>query len=125
MLPSVNALLELPGMRVLLERAPRASVVEAVRAAIEAARSGDGAPGDEPGWITAIDRELARIVRPSLRPVINATGVVLHTNLGRAPLADAAIDAMVAVAGGYSNLEYDVELSLCALCRPPARAHRR
>src|SRR5947199_6876759 len=59
--------------------------------------------------VAAIDRELTRIVRPSLRPVINATGVVLHTNLGRAPLADAAISAMATVARGYSNLEYDLE----------------
>jgi len=105
----VNTLLELSGVRTLLERAPRASVVEAVRAAIEAARVSDGTPQDEATWLAAVDRELSRIVRPSLRPVINATGVVLHTNLGRAPLADAAIDAMVAVARGYSNLEYDVE----------------
>jgi L-seryl-tRNA(Ser) seleniumtransferase len=108
-LPSVNTLLELPGVRTFMERAPRASVVEAVRAAIEAVRLSDGVPRDEAAWLAAVDRELSRIVRPSLRPVINATGVVLHTNLGRAPLADVAIDAMVAVARGYSNLEYDVE----------------
>jgi len=108
-LPSVNTLLELSGVRTFMERAPRASVVEAVRAAIEAARVSDGAPRDEAAWLAAVAGELSRIVRPSLRPVINATGVVLHTNLGRAPLADAAIDAMVAVARGYSNLEYDVE----------------
>jgi len=105
----VNTLLELSGVRTFLDRAPRASVVEAVRAAIEAARVSDGAPRDEAAWLAAVAGELSRIVRPSLRPVINATGVVLHTNLGRAPLADAAIDAMVAVARGYSNLEYDVE----------------
>jgi L-seryl-tRNA(Ser) seleniumtransferase len=108
-LPSVNTLLELSGVRTFMERAPRASVVEAVRAAIEAARVSDGAPRDEAAWLAAVAGELSRIVRPSLRPVINATGVVLHTNLGRAPLADVAIDAMVAVARGYSNLEYDVE----------------
>jgi L-seryl-tRNA(Ser) seleniumtransferase len=108
-LPSVNALLELPAMRVLLERAPRANVVEAVRAALEIARSSDGAPRDDNAWLTAVERELTRIVRPSLRPVINATGVVLHTNLGRAPLPDAAIEAISAVARGYSNLEYDIE----------------
>src|SRR6476469_6608583 len=108
-LPSVNTLLELSGVRTFMERAPRASVVEAVRAAIEAARVSNGAPRDEAAWLTAVAGELSRIVRPSLRPVINATGVVLHTNLGRAPLADAAIDAMAAVARGYSNHEYDVE----------------
>jgi L-seryl-tRNA(Ser) seleniumtransferase len=108
-LPSVNALLELPAMRALLERAPRANVVEAVRAALEIARSSDGAPRDDDAWLAAIERELTRILRPSLRPVINATGVVLHTNLGRAPLPEAAIEAMSAVARGYSNLEYDIE----------------
>lgn len=52
---------------------------------------------------------VTRTIRPSLRRVVNATGVVLHTNLGRAPLAQSAIDAMVEVAGGYSNVEYDLE----------------
>ncbi|HEY2377058.1 MAG TPA: L-seryl-tRNA(Sec) selenium transferase [Gemmatimonadaceae bacterium] len=108
-LPSVNTLLEMPGMHALLERAPRASVVDAVRAVIDAARVGDGAPHDEDAWVAAVDRELARIVRPSLRPVINATGVVLHTNLGRAPLPEAAVAAIASVASGYSNLEYDIE----------------
>ena len=108
-LPSVNALLELPAMRALLERAPRANVVEAVRAALETARNGDGAPRDEGAWIAAVERELTRLVRPSLRPVLNATGVVLHTNLGRAPLPEVAIEAIAAVARSYSNLEYDIE----------------
>ncbi len=53
--------------------------------------------------------ERAAALEPSLRPVINATGVVLHTNLGRAPLSDAAIDAMREVSRGYSNLEFDLE----------------
>ena len=111
-LPSVNAVLELPGMRALLARASRASVVAAVRAAIEAARTNDGAPRDDDAWVSAVDHELTRIVRPSLRPVINATGVVLHTNLGRAPLAAAAIEAIGIVAGGYSNLEYDIDAGM-------------
>lgn len=107
-LPSVNTLLELPAMHALLEQAPRANVVEAVRAALETARK-DGAPLDEGAWIAAVERELTRLVRPSLRAVINATGVVLHTNLGRAPLAEAAIEAISTVARSYSNLEYDIE----------------
>jgi L-seryl-tRNA(Ser) seleniumtransferase len=56
-----------------------------------------------------VSARLAAARRPSLRPAINATGVVLHTNLGRAPLPRAAIDAVAAVAAGYSNLEYDLE----------------
>ena len=52
---------------------------------------------------------LAALARPSLRPVVNATGVILHTNLGRAPLSDRALAAIVAVARGASNLEFDLE----------------
>src|SRR5207247_2403020 len=52
---------------------------------------------------------IRRRARPSLRPVLNATGTLLHTNLGRAPLADEAIARIVAVARGYSNLELDLE----------------
>ena len=108
-LPSVNALLELRGVESLLERAPRAAVVGAVRAVLDSARSGESAPNNDDAWVGAIEEALARAVRPSLRPVINATGVVLHTNLGRAPLAPAAIDAVTRVAGGYTNLEYDID----------------
>jgi L-seryl-tRNA(Ser) seleniumtransferase len=108
-LPSVNALLGLGGVESLLEGVPRVVVVEAVRAVLESARSGDLAPSDDHAWVSAIEQALARVVRPSLRHVINATGVVLHTNLGRAPLAQSAIDAMASIAGGYSNLEYDVD----------------
>ena len=108
-LPSVNALLELPQMRRLLDRAPRATVVNAIRAALDDARARASVPQDDDGWVAEVAYQLTRIVRPSLRQVINATGVVLHTNLGRAPLADAAIDAMTAIARGYSNLEYDLD----------------
>jgi L-seryl-tRNA(Ser) seleniumtransferase len=108
-LPSVSTLLELPRIRDLLVRAPRATVVDAIRAALDAARSTGSPPDADATLVDAIERELARVVRPSLRPVLNATGVVLHTNLGRAPLADAAIGAMTAIASGYSNLEYDVD----------------
>jgi L-seryl-tRNA(Ser) seleniumtransferase len=56
-----------------------------------------------------VSNAVAQSVTPSLRRVINATGVVLHTNLGRAPLAPAAVDAIARVAQGFSNLEYDLE----------------
>jgi L-seryl-tRNA(Ser) seleniumtransferase len=56
-----------------------------------------------------VSAALALREQPSLRPVLNATGVVLHTNLGRAPLPQAALDAIASVAAGYSNLEYDLE----------------
>jgi L-seryl-tRNA(Ser) seleniumtransferase len=108
-LPSVSALLESEAVRALLERAPRAVVVEAVRRTIDAARSEPSrAPGSELAWAAAVSAAVEQSTRSSLRRVINATGVVLHTNLGRAPLAQAAIDAMASVAAGFSNLEYDL-----------------
>ena len=108
-LPSVGSLLEQPRVRALLERAPRTLVTDAVRDAIDAARLAPaGSPDSEAAWADAIARALAQRERPSLRPVFNATGVVLHTNLGRAPLARAALDALRLAAEGYSNLEYDL-----------------
>ena len=109
-LPSVNALLETEDVRTLLERAPRSMVVDAIRAAIEHARR---APADAPRamdeWSRAIADELGSRQRLQLGPVINATGVVLHTNLGRAPLAEVALEAIRATSEGFSNLEYDVD----------------
>lgn len=92
---------------------PRWAVVEAARRAIAAKRAtiaaaGSGANLDatiDPLEVAASARDLAR---PALRRVINATGVVLHTNLGRAPLADAARGAIEEASRGYSNLEYDL-----------------
>ena len=108
-LPSVSALLERDAIRALLEQAPRSVVVNAVRATIDDARAGSSVPRDDTEWAAAVSAALERVQRPSLRRVINATGVVLHTNLGRAPLAAVAIDAMQRAATGYSNLEYDVD----------------
>ena len=73
--------------------------------------AGDGPPDSEAAArvIEALaEAALAAHARGSLRPVINATGVVIHTNLGRAPIADAAIERVTAIAKGYSNLEYDL-----------------
>jgi L-seryl-tRNA(Ser) seleniumtransferase len=108
-LPSVSALLESAGVRALLVDAPRPLVVDAVRDVVARAReSGAQVPSGPDAWTQAVADQLATTRRPSLRPVLNATGVVLHTNLGRAPLARAAIDAVARVAGGYANLEYDL-----------------
>src|SRR5262249_2073795 len=108
-LPSVSSLLDSDGVRALLDRSPRAVVVDAIRRTIDAARATpDGAPLSDHAWIDAIAAAVASAERPSLRRVINATGVVLHTNLGRAPLAAAAIDAVARTAAGFTNLEYDV-----------------
>lgn len=115
-IPSVDRLLGSDAFAGLLAGSPRALVVEAIHEVQESLRAalvaGDGAPAElaEPGWYAErAAAALARMARPSLRPVINATGVVLHTNLGRAPLADAARAAIANVAGGYSNLEYDLD----------------
>jgi L-seryl-tRNA(Ser) seleniumtransferase len=106
-LPAVSRLLEEAKSAGLLDRYPRGLVVEAVRSSLAEARA---AQGEIPagGWVAAIERHLAAKQRRSLKPAINATGVVLHTNLGRAPLAAAARSA-VAEALGYCTLELDLE----------------
>ena len=106
-LPSVDALLADPEIAGLAERHPRALVVRAVRATVDAARTG-GAAVPSGGWSAAVRTRLHQLGAPSLVPVINATGVVLHTNLGRALLAPAALRAMTAVAQSYASVEYDL-----------------
>ncbi|HUQ81921.1 MAG TPA: L-seryl-tRNA(Sec) selenium transferase [Gemmatimonadaceae bacterium] len=109
-LPSVGVLLERPEIAALLSRAPRSVVTAAIRGAIETARANPAvAPTDRDAWARAVRSELAKRERPSLRAVINATGVVLHTNLGRAPLAAAALQAIIDTAAVACNLEYDIE----------------
>src|SRR5688500_15777348 len=73
--------------------------------------AGNGPPDGEAAArvIEALaEAALASHARGSLRPVINATGVIIHTNLGRAPIAAAAIERVAAIAAGYANLEYDI-----------------
>jgi L-seryl-tRNA(Ser) seleniumtransferase len=106
-LPGVGGLLELEGVRILLADNPRSVVVAAIRAAIDEARR-DMSPQEIKDWDSRVTSHLKRATARSLRPVINATGVVLHTNLGRAPLAQAAVDAVTQVASGFTNLEYDL-----------------
>ena len=109
-LPSVGTLLESDALRAMLAAEPRSLVVGAVRDALEIARrSPAAAPASESEWAAAVHHALDDRRRPSLRPVLNATGVVLHTNLGRAPLATVARDAVLAISEGFSNLEYDLE----------------
>ena len=113
-LPSVQRLLELAEAAGLaaggLEAVGgRAALLAAVRAALAAARAEilAGAPApDEAALLDAARARLAQV--PVLRPVLNATGIVLHTNLGRAPLSEAAVAAVAAVAAGYANLEFDL-----------------
>ncbi|HTL05571.1 MAG TPA: hypothetical protein VL241_07465, partial [Gemmatimonadales bacterium] len=104
-LPSVARLLENPELRELMTRVPRNLVVAAARESLAAVRGGRAdIPAD---WAAAIAEAVARRSAPSLHPLFNATGVVLHTNLGRAPLAAAALAAVQAVGAGYSTLELD------------------
>jgi L-seryl-tRNA(Ser) seleniumtransferase len=104
-IPSVDRLLQTPGVQALIAVAPRNLVVAAVREVVAAARDGSLAPPED--WAAEVADRVQRRATPSLHPVLNATGVVLHTNLGRAPLAPAAIAAVQAVASGYSTLELD------------------
>jgi L-seryl-tRNA(Ser) seleniumtransferase len=132
-LPSVEELVSHPATAELLRQHPRNQVVEALRAAVESARqairSGGAASGGAGGGgSTAADmvspenlvEEAAALLdawlQPGLRRVANLSGVVIHTNLGRSPLAEAAIDRVVEVARGYSNLEYELG--------PGTRGHR-
>jgi L-seryl-tRNA(Ser) seleniumtransferase len=106
-LPSVDALLTEESVAALTAQHPRALVVRAVRAVLHAARE-DGGAAPAAGWARAVSNQLGQLVAPSLIPVINATGVVLHTNLGRALLAASAVRAMTAVAQSYASVEYDL-----------------
>lgn len=104
-LPSVDELLR--DERLAAE--PHDLAVSVARRELERARA-EIAAGREPVPVAdAVVAELARARRPSLRRVLNATGVLVHTNLGRAPLAPAALERVLEVGGGYSNLEHDLE----------------
>jgi L-seryl-tRNA(Ser) seleniumtransferase len=103
-LPSVDLLLR--DERLAGESHPLA--VAAARAVLERAREEIRAGRDPGDLTTRVLAELARVRAPSLRRVLNASGVLVHTNLGRAPLADAALERVAAVGGGYSNLELDL-----------------
>ena len=112
-LPSVSALLEHEEVGEWLHGMPRAAVVAALQCALDSARtsilSGQcGEAIDIEELIAAAEEELLERSAPSLRHVVNATGIVLHTGLGRAPLSEAAVEAIAQAAGGYCNLEYDL-----------------
>ena len=107
-LPSVDRLLAEEQVRALAERHGRETLVAAARRALARARE-EILAGFEPGDLAArVAEEAEHAVAPHLRRVLNATGVVVHTNLGRAPLARAALERIAEVAAGYSNLEYDI-----------------
>jgi L-seryl-tRNA(Ser) seleniumtransferase len=111
-LPSVDKLLSEERLRVLQENHPRELIVALVRRHLERERLAIASGGPCPSTQEIVDSicaDLGTLVSPSLRPVINAAGVILHTNLGRAPLSQEAMAAMDSVAGGYCNLEFDLE----------------
>ncbi len=108
-LPSIDELLRRPQVAKWLAEHPRPRVLAALRLAVQAARERILAGGKATVDDEALAQALARVSRPNLRKVLNATGVVLHTNLGRAPLAPQALERIREVAGGYCNLEYDLE----------------
>ncbi len=111
-LPSVDTLLKQPAVINLSDDYPRSEVVFAIRAVLEdrrtALRAGRHVDCDLPALALDIRQRLYERSQPHLRKVINATGIVLHTNLGRAPLPQEALDAIVETAGSYCNLELDL-----------------
>ncbi|MFZ2950519.1 MAG: L-seryl-tRNA(Sec) selenium transferase [Desulfuromonadaceae bacterium] len=112
-IPKVDKVLSLPAIMSLLETHPRPTVLTAVRNVLAALRidSVDGklsAALDEELLSGLIVNELERIIAPALHPVVNGTGVVIHTNLGRSLLAESACRQMQEVARRYSNLEMDM-----------------
>jgi L-seryl-tRNA(Ser) seleniumtransferase len=116
-LPSVSSILESPQVRTLLGEHPRDIVLAAVRSRLSQERSEGARPGEgiaarrdrvAAEVAAALPAEIAQARSIPLRRVINATGVVIHTNLGRSPLPAEALGAIAGTAGGYANLEYDL-----------------
>lgn len=116
-LPSVDEVLRSSDISALASEQGSVAVTEAARAVLARLRSevasglleSAGLQLALDGLHGAIEQELRQVLAYSLRPVINATGVILHTNLGRAPVAAAALEHVRGTAGRYSNLEYEIE----------------
>ncbi len=116
-LPSVDELMRKPDLSASAQEHGAATVKDAARAVLARLRSevasglldSDSLQLALSGVMGAIEDQLRRELAYSLRSIINATGVILHTNLGRAPLAQAALDHIIDSAGRYSNLEFQIE----------------
>jgi L-seryl-tRNA(Ser) seleniumtransferase len=116
-LPSVDELQRNPELVALASKEGQAAVTDAARAVLATLRQeiaagrldGNGVDLALSGLEDAVMRRLRQALQHSLRSVINATGVILHTNLGRSPLAAAALEHIRKTAGAYSNLEFDIE----------------
>jgi len=116
-IPKVDNILSIPDTKKLLEKFPRNIVVEAIRTVLEELRQSiseakeeelESITIDSENLIPIISKLVEKIMTPSLRKVINATGVIIHTNLGRAPLSEQALNSLSKISEGYSNLEYDL-----------------
>jgi len=111
-LPSLDRVLHQPQLETAILEFGRTTVRDVARRVLDNARARikQGKPAsDESTLVAEIKAILTQELSPSLHPVINATGVIVHTNLGRAPLSEEAQQAMIEVARGYSNLEFDLE----------------
>nr|MBN1229420.1 L-seryl-tRNA(Sec) selenium transferase [Anaerolineae bacterium] len=116
-LPSVDSVISHEAARILLSTVGRDLGIEAIREALSDVRASiladatDHIP-DVETLLKIARRKLDAWLAPTLKPVINATGVIVHTNLGRAPLSDDALAALQAVGGTYSTLEYDLDAGI-------------
>jgi L-seryl-tRNA(Ser) seleniumtransferase len=116
LLPAVDELLRNPQIDLLLRRNGRTATIEVARVALEQLRTDIAASKLDEAQVKSmvddlpreIEQKLQQSLAYSLRPVINATGVILHTNLGRAPLSRAALEHVGEVSEGYSNLEFNL-----------------
>jgi L-seryl-tRNA(Ser) seleniumtransferase len=115
-IPAVDHILIDPRVKALLKRFPRTLILKAVRLTLDdlrdQIRGGHIVREDElhdEAVVLAVEKRLIEIARPSLRPVINATGVIVHTNLGRSIFGERILRLFRPLSGGYSNLEYDLK----------------
>src|SRR2546429_10020888 len=111
LLPSIDELLQSSGGAGLIAQYSRSMTLRAIRAALAQARldifNGSTCPSPEQ-LLAAAEQTLQQVMQPHLRSVINATGVIINTNLGRSPLSQEALQAVPKAAGRYFNLAYDV-----------------
>jgi len=110
-LPSVDRLLQAEQIQGLIVEYGRDATVNTVRTVLDETRQAILAGADAPTiseLVEVLQTRFRLLQMRQLQPVINATGVIIHTNLGRAPLSQATMEVMTAVAGNYSNLEFDL-----------------
>ena len=117
MLPGVDHVLELCGTRPFFADIPKTVLVNAIRKILETLRTGilstdrdiTGEGLSDAHIIEAVTAAVIKATTPNLKPLVNATGVVVHTNLGRSLLPEAVVENISLIAGRYSNLEYDLD----------------